>query len=236
MSFCSQIVRGGRTFSRRLFDLCANARPGRAIRLSEETRQDLLWWIQFCAVFNCKALIRNSIHNKPMVSDASKRGFGAWMGSDYFYGCWEGYTVKGVSTDHEELSPSMDNIKVHEGNINVYELWPVVIGLRRWAKDYSNSKVHIITDNMQVLAMINTGRSKNKLCMGWLREIFWVCFIHNIDLFATYIKSEDNILADHLSRLPYKGYVSKCIKSLDDANMCCSISSRCSKRPAGRSG
>ena len=86
---------------------------------------------------------------------------------------------------------------------------------------------------MQVLAMINTGRSKNKLCMSWLRELFWVCFIHNIDLFATYIKSEDNVLADHLSRLPYKGYVAKCIQSLQDYNMCCFISSQCSERLAG---
>ena len=42
----------------------------------------------------------------------------------------------------------------------MYELWPVVVGLKRWAAKYMNSKVNIVTDNMQVLAMINTGRSK----------------------------------------------------------------------------
>ena len=94
----------------------------------------------------------------------------------------------------------MDNIRVHKKNINVYELWPVVVGL-------------------QVLAMVNTGRSKNKLCMEWLRELYWTCFIHNIELHASYINTKDNVLADHLSRLPYRGVPGKCESYLLDTNM-----------------
>ena len=138
--------------------------------------------------------MRKPMFDLPMVSDASKRGFGAWMGNDYFYGFWKTNksNVDGILPSHREYSPSMDNIHVHEDNINVYELWPVLVGLKRWAHLYVNSKVHIVTDNMQVLAMVNTGRSKNKLCMSWLRELYWTCFIHNIELHATYIKSADN--------------------------------------------
>ena len=116
----------------------------------------------------------------------SVSGFGAWCGTDYFYGCWSGYSAGLECNGHRELAPEMDNIKVHEGNINVYELWPVLVGLKRWAHLYVNSEVNIVTDNMQVLAMVNTGRSKNKLCMSWLRELYWTCFIHNIELHATY--------------------------------------------------
>ena len=232
MSFCAQIVRGGRTFSRRLFDLCARARPGRGIFLCEETRKDLGWWVQFCAVFNCKTLIKSKLCEIPMVSDASKRGFGAWMGTDYFYGFWGKYDVKNLNAAHKESQPIMDKIEVHEGNINVYELWPVLVGLRRWGPKFNNKKLHIVTDNMQVLAMVNTGRSANHLCMEWLRELFWLCFIFNIELWASYIRSEDNILADNLSRLPYRGYVEKCEISLNDNNMCCSIySNRSSVSP-----
>ena len=113
---------------------------------------------------------------------------------------------------------------VHDRNINVYELWPVLVGLKRWGHLYKNTRVHAITDNMQVLAMLNTGRSKNKLCMEWLREIFWLCFVYNIEIFSTYIKSEDNVLADHLSRLDYNKVPEKCTKFLLDNNMCCSHS------------
>ena len=63
---------------------------------------------------------------------------------------------------------------------------------------------------MQVLAMLNTGRSSNKTCMTCLREIFWICFVYNMDIHASYIRSADKVLADALSRFSYNGVASKC--------------------------
>lgn len=37
--------------------------------------------------------------------------------------------------------------------------------------------------------------------MEWLREIFWICIQHNIQLSPRYISSADNFLADSLSRV-----------------------------------
>ena len=79
------------------------------------------------------------------------------MGDDFFYGCWEGFSVKGISRLHEEPAPEMDGIRVHRGNINVYELWPVLVRLKRWGNSYKNKKINIVTDNMQVLAMLAAG-------------------------------------------------------------------------------
>ena len=137
------------------------------------------------------------------------------------YGIWKKDFFAATKCNHRVLPPLLDRLDVHKDNINVYELWPVVTGLKRWGEKYKNSRIHFITDNMQVLANINTGRSKNHLSMEWLREIFWLCFIYNIDIFATYIRSEDNVLADQLSRLPYKGYISLCNNTLSMNNMCC---------------
>ena len=156
-----------------------------------------------------------------MVSDSSLKGFGAWAGKDFLYGTWEKKSFTKTPCDHRAYPPLLDRLDVHKDNINVYELWPVVVGLKRWSSFYINKKVNIITDNMQVLAMINTGRSHNALCMEWVRELYWISFIYNIDMYATYIRSEDNVLADQLSRLLYKGYVDKCNKTLYQNNMCC---------------
>ena len=106
-------------------------------------------------------------------------------------GFWDNYPPIPVASGRQrlELAPVFDQVPK---NINVYELWPVVV-----------------TDNMQVLAMLDMGRSSNKLCMSWLREIFWCCFINNTDVFATYIHSADNILADGLSRAGYSGMIPK---------------------------
>ena len=62
-------------------------------------------------------------------------------------------------------------------------------------------KQKVVTDSTQVLYMINTGRSSNKCCMSWLREISWLCFVFNLDLFAVYINTKDNLFADALSRV-----------------------------------
>ena len=223
VSHCSYVVRGGRTFSRRIFDLAASySRNSRCIPLDDNIKADLKWWLAFCASFNGRACIIKDLHPIPLYSDASFLGFGAWMGLDWFYGHW--------APDHcsTTIPPGcghlLDPPKFEETpkNINVYELWPVILGVHRWAPHFRNSRMHIVTDNMQVLAMINTGRSSNKLCMSWLRELFWTCFINNTDVHASYIKSEDNVLADALSRSGYRGIPSKCSELLLTYNMCCS--------------
>ena len=221
VSYCSYVVRGGRTFSRRIFDLSASyTRRSNHIPLDDAIKEDLRWWLAFCGVFNGKACIIRDRHPIPLYSDASFEGFGAWLGKDWFYGCWSSGQPLPLppGCGHYEAPPDIELSR----NINVFELWPLVVGLRRWGRLFTNAKLHFITDNMQVLAMINTGRSSNKLCMSWLREMFWMCFLWNVDICASYIKSEDNVLADALSRLPYHGVLKKCEYLLSDTNMCCS--------------
>lgn len=88
-----------------------------------------------------------------------------------------------------------------ESNINVLELWPIVCALQRWGILMKDSEVECVSDNMQVIYMLKTGRSKNVPCMYWLRELFWICLIYDIFLSPTYIRSEDNKVADILSRV-----------------------------------
>ena len=57
------------------------------------------------------------------------------------------------------------------------------------------------SDNTQVCQMINTGRSTSVRCMKWIREMFWVCVVYNIDLSSSHIRTEVNIVPDFLSRL-----------------------------------
>ena len=222
VSHCSYVVRGGRTFSRRIFDLAASySRRATAIPLDEHIKADFEWWLAFCDIFNGRACIIRDSHSIPLYSDASFLGFGAWMGLGWIYGLWQGSDPPDAvysACNHFQPPPTFDD---PPKNINVYELWPVVAGIHRWAKFFTNSRIHVITDNMQVLAMLNTGRSCNKTCMRWLRELFWLCFVFNMEVHASYIRSEDNHLADALSRLAYNGVAPKCSALLESSNMCC---------------
>ena len=229
VSHCSYVVRGGRTFSRRIFDLAASySRHSKCIPLDDDIKQDFKWWLAFCEVFNGRACIIRDNHPIPLYSDSSFAGFGAWMGLDWLYGYWDLLPSSpripaAISCDHLCQPPMFDK---PPKNINVYELWPVVVGLKRWASHFTNSRMHVVTDNMQVLAMLNTGRSCNKTCMSWLLEIFWICFTYNIDVYATYLRSAENVLADALSRAAYSCVLAKCVSLLNDSNMCCSSPDR----------
>ena len=106
------------------------------------------------------------------------------------------------------------------GDINVLELWPVLLAVHTWGYLLKNRKVRLWTDNTQVMQMILTGRSRSVNCMGWLRDLFWICAIYNIHIVASHIKSVDNIVPDYLSRLfdtKHKGSIS--VELLQD--LCC---------------
>ena len=143
-------------------------------------KADLDWWLSFCECFKGRACILQDLHPVPMYSDLSFLGFAAWMGKDWLMVCWTQEDVPhefNFGCSHLCDPPSFDSAPK---NINVLELWPVVVGIKRWGPFFRNCYLHVITDNMQVLSMLCTGRSANKLCMSWLRQYFWMCFLWNI--------------------------------------------------------
>lgn len=185
LAHCATIVRGGRTFCRRIYDACkiAGQNKSRYVRLNVLIRDDIKWWMRFAAIFNGRAAIQNEWFETPIVSDSSRKGFAAYLGSDWVAGTWEDDMVVDSSCDHIVSSPKIDCYD--NSNINVLGLWPVVKAMQRWCVSMKNKKVECKTDNMQVMFMLKTGRSKNVSCMYWLREIFWICMIYNITLYPT---------------------------------------------------
>ena len=90
VSHCSYVIKGGRTFSRRIFDLAAlNTRSSTIIPLGTEILADFEWWLAFCYTFNGRACIIKGLHPVPITSDSSFKGFGAWAGCDWIAGFWD---------------------------------------------------------------------------------------------------------------------------------------------------
>lgn len=202
LSHCARLVRGGRTFSRRVINL-ANYLPElkSVICLPDWFRDDLVWWSKFAECFNGKVRFMDkgvSCHTH-VYTDTSLSGFGAAFGQDWYVGTWLILGHKGLDgfpRGHiEECSEEWQD----NNNINVMELWPVLCAVRRWGAQMRDTGVTIRSDNSQVVTMLNTGRSGNVKCMRWLREIFWLSFIFNVQLVGIYIKSTDNTIADYLS-------------------------------------
>ena len=169
------------------------------IKFNDMFKEDLKWWRAFAIMFNgCASIIKLDLLNSvTMYSDASMLGFGANWDSDWFFGVWDKQEIKGFSyVNHEEAGP----MEVLQSSAE-RELWPIVVSCKRWGRCWQNKAVHVFTDNTAVEIMLRTGRSRNKLCMGWLREIFWCSFVFNFEIFPHRISSAENVFCDGLSRV-----------------------------------
>lgn len=202
LAHCAVLVRGGRTFCRRLYSLLKATSNKQRIRLAEVFRQDLLWWKSFLHVFDGTCpIFPPLIPAHHFFTDASGSGFGAWHLDDFIFGFWGPH---GYNCEHVCPPPTFDELS--HSNINVKELWPVIASVWRWGEKWIDSTVLVSSDNTQVVNMIISGRSRNPQAMCLLRELFWCCSVYRIDLRARYINTDDNVFADKLSRIPPRRY------------------------------
>ena len=205
LNHASSVVKGGRTFLRRVLDTMNTARqPHHYVRLTLEFRKDIAWWISFVQLFNGKAKI---IEAKPVglasfQTDASFSGFGAYYMGDYLLGSWHPETVL-HAPDHVLLHHRVTHACPESflGNINYLELLPVVYAARRWAESLSRKHIVVYTDNSSVVSFINKGTCRNSCAMEYLRELFWLSSTHNFHITARHLCGRDNVIADGLSRL-----------------------------------
>ena len=222
IAHCSKVVRGGRTFSRRIIDLLSGLPDGNPrIRLSSEFKLDMVWWLQFSNTFNGKEFIifPNEGDGPFVATDASLKGYGIVSDMD-----WQaGYFNSDLMPDGmDACSPSHDhwlNVDVNDAeNINYLELIPIWLSLKRYSSMWENCHVLCLSDNTQVVAMMRRGHSVNKQCMVLLRNIFWICALNNIYLTPEHIQGKFNYVPDMLSRIAF----SNSLTSLRSTSICCS--------------
>ena len=69
-----------------------------------------------------------------------------------------------------------------------------------WGKNWRGQTIKCICDNAAVVAIINSGRSKDKFAMHILRCLFFFTAHFNLSLFAQHLPGKENVAADALSR------------------------------------
>lgn len=81
--------------------------------------------------------------------------------------------------------------------------------------------IDLFIDNSQVQSNIRTGRSVNPYSMAWLRAIYLVASMFNIELVPVRISSEENVVADALSRLNVGDSKVICHYNFSEFGHCC---------------
>jgi hypothetical protein len=184
--FLCRIVKPGRIFVRRLFDLAKSVKClHHHVRLSREASADVKWWLRFCVQWNHKSLfydddwIRGSCLK--LSTDASGCGIGRVFGRHWY--SRELTAVEGASS------------------IAFRELLAVVTACACWGELLSGRRVLLECDNSSVVFCVNQGTSKSPPVMDLIRNLFFIAARFSFDLRLVHVAGVDNVAADLLSRL-----------------------------------
>ena len=186
LQHASTIVKPGRTFLRRMYDLLSMASlPHHHIRLSGAFKSDLAWWSMFLNAWKGSAMMSPTQTAPPtavVTSDAS----GSW-------GC-------GAYCNHQWFQLAWPDESTAKQAITLKELAPIVLAAAVWGSQWRSSTVLCRTDNAAVVDILRSRTSKCKETMHLLRCLhFYEAFLE-CTITAEHLPGEENDRADDLSR------------------------------------
>ena len=77
----------------------------------------------------------------------------------------------------------------------------IVVALRIWGKFWAGHIITIRCDNMAVVNVANSGKTRDTYMAQCARNIWWLCAIYDITHRVVHIKGVKNEVADALSRV-----------------------------------
>ena len=186
LQFAAVCIRPGRVLLNRIYDAIANMDESVRYNIDIELRKDIIWWRIFMKDYNGRSIMWLPLQtkmNEMLATDACLQGAGGICENSYF---------------HTRFPESLEVGKKY--HIAHLEMIAIVVALKIWKDKLSKQKFLIGCDNQNVVAILTTGRTRNKLLQAILREITFLLAKMGSELCIHYIKSENNVIPDLLSR------------------------------------
>lgn len=148
--------------------------------ISEKLSEDFQWWLS--NIDSAKNSIRPLKFQIEIFSDASLSGWGIYCNGKKSHGFW--------------------NLNERKFHINYLELLAAFFALKCFAAHLTNSNILCRIDNTTAISYINRmGSIQFPKLNDLARKIWQWCEDRNLYIFASYIKSKDNSIADRESRI-----------------------------------
>ncbi|CAG4946416.1 unnamed protein product [Colias eurytheme] len=149
------------------------------MNLGAHLKKDFKWWID--KIDSSSSPINRQDYVLEIYSDASGTGWGVACNDRTASGNWNSFELR--------------------KHINFLELKASFYGLKIFARHLSNCSVLLRIDNTTAISYINRMGGVQIVHLNELsREIWQWCENRNIFIFASYIKSAENVTADYASR------------------------------------
>lgn len=195
LNFLCKAIVPGRAFTRRFYARMSGLQKFHHIRVNREMKKDCVMWEEFLEMGEavCRPFLdfETVLHADQIqyYTDGALDQFRLGVG-----GCYQGKYFTGIL-----LSRHYSDIW-HKLNIQIVELYAILLSLSLWIDRLRNRRVVIFCDNESVVHMLNKSTSGCKVCMIMIRKITLWSMECNARIFGTHLKSEENTAADLLSR------------------------------------
>ena len=80
------------------------------------------------------------------------------------------------------------------------EMVNIVVALKIWATQWNNKKLLIKCDNMAVVEVLTSGRTRDNILAACARNVWLLSNMFNISIHIEHIPGKQNVVADLLSR------------------------------------
>lgn len=193
----SKVVVHARPFMGRLLAqlrTMTNLKDGKKVKLTEESRKDILWWKQYLDTFNGISMIVNEdpiplsleqlldTPHEVYAGDATPTGGGAFY--DHEYWC--------RMLPHDLQDPQIP--------IHLKEFWVMIVSAKQWGDNWTGKTVIMFCDNDSVCDTIVYKKPKDSSLLSLLREFLFLVVSKKFFPVVRKITTKDNELADHISR------------------------------------
>lgn len=204
LGFCSGVIPLGRLYLCRMWAFMRSHRhPGAHRPLTSGARADLTWWQDVLSKTTGIRLIddgpRRSVY---CFTDASSVGLGGfWFEAPLGTVDWKRHASQlPVNQAFSVRRPDADLPVLERQHINTAEIIALAEVLHRALPDISHTTVELFTDNATAQAAFGSGATRGESNLEALRPILLLAAAHDVNLHVRRVASDDNELADALSR------------------------------------
>ena len=193
----AKVVKYARAFMGRLLTQLrsiANEKDCKKVKLTDESRKDILWWRTYLDEFNGISMIVNDdpiplsftqlldSPNDICAGDATPTGGGAWHGREYWCG---------------DLP---DHLKDPQIPIHIKEFWVLIVSAKVWGDTWTGRCLVLYCDNDSVCDTVQHRKPRDPTLLSLLREFLHIVVTKKFFPVIRKIGTKENAIADHISR------------------------------------
>ena len=182
--YIQKCVKPARIFIDRILAVFRNNSHSKTMELSEEFHRDIQWFLTFLPGYNDISYINKHRLDigQSLYLDASLTGMGA---------VWRNRVYATPIHNCGDL-----NLKIVH-----LEMLNIIIALKTWGGKWRHSTIDIFCDNLGVVQLVETGRTKDSFLALYVRNIWLLTAYLDIELNISHVPGVHNVIADTLSRI-----------------------------------